>query len=433
MKTYHHFMKIPVLTNKNLTAITAFFLYVIAMISFAGCINTQKEIPLVYDVEFTEVKHPTPSLLPAHQLPSIKPLPDPFIWAEGGGRDTTFTSWKKHRAEYKAMFEYYEIGVKPPKPESIKASFTNNTLAIVITHNDSTLTITSKVTLPEGEGPFPAIIGIGRGSGSLPSHIFEARNIAQIAFDFRQVMAHQQNRGSEPINKLYPKLSYIGAYSAWPWGISRIIDALEQLQDVLPIDLKHIGVTGCSFAGKMALFSGALDERIALTIAQESGGGGYPAWRVSETLGKVETLARTDHHWFIEDMWQFANQVDKWANMIDAMQLNGRLRQLAIHATISEESTDDSFILQLDQATKHLKTDNAQQLLENFVCDYLQRKVSVEINVVEQTIADPYQIQSHINDKRYEYAKDLLLKDEIVIQFQQQFQATIDEETIVAL
>ena len=50
--------------------------------------------------------------------------------------------------------------------------------------------------------------------------------------------------------------------------------------------MSHIAVSGCSFAGKMALFSGALDERIALTIAQEPGGGGVNSWRVSETLGK---------------------------------------------------------------------------------------------------------------------------------------------------
>lgn len=40
------------------------------------------------------------------------------------------------------------------------------------------------------------------------------------------------------------------------------------------IDLSHLAISGCSFAGKMALFAGAFDERIALTIAQEPGGGG---------------------------------------------------------------------------------------------------------------------------------------------------------------
>ena len=56
----------------------------------------------------------------------------------------------------------------------------------------------------------------------------------------------------------------------------------------------------------MSLFAGAFDERIALTIAQESGGGGAPAWRVSETIGKVETLGATSHEWFKESMFEFS-------------------------------------------------------------------------------------------------------------------------------
>ena len=58
----------------------------------------------------------------------------------------------------------------------------------------------------------------------------------------------------------------------------------------------------------MALFAGAFDERIALTIAQEPGGGGAASWRVSETLGNVETLGRTSHAWFMESMFQFKDQ-----------------------------------------------------------------------------------------------------------------------------
>lgn len=43
----------------------------------------------------------------------------------------------------------------------------------------------------------------------------------------------------------------------------------------------------------MALFAGVFDEHITLTIAQESCGDGAAAWRVSETLGEVETLMST--------------------------------------------------------------------------------------------------------------------------------------------
>jgi hypothetical protein len=51
----------------------------------------------------------------------------------------------------------------------------------------------------------------------------------------------------------------------------------------------------------MAMWGGALDERIALTIAQENGGGGAPSWRISheiETQGSVENVNDTDYDWF---------------------------------------------------------------------------------------------------------------------------------------
>ena len=128
-----------------------------------------------------------------------------------------------------------------------------------------------------------------------------------------------------------------------------------------------------------------------------------------------------------------ANQVDQWAHMIDSMELTARLRQLAIHATIDENSTDNNLILCLNQATKHLYTDTAQQQLQQSISQFLSRNIQVTINIVEQTVADPYQIQSHINDKRYDYAKDLLRKDELVQGLVQHFQATLDEDSITPI
>ena len=125
-----------------------------------------------------------------------------------------------------------------------------------------------------------------------------------------------------------------------------------------------------------------------------------------------------------------ANQVDKWAHMIDSMQLTARIRQLAIHATISENSTDDNLILQLDQATRHLSTEVAHQQLQSYICEFLSRQITVTLDIVEETVADPYQIQVQINDKRLEYAKTLLKEDAVVIALQNTFQATLSEETI---
>ena len=268
--------------------------------------ESASEIPLVYSVENTGANFPAPSLPDIADLPVIHPLTDPFSWSDEAGRSTNFKDWARRRAQIKAEIEHYEIGAKPGRPEDITASYANNVLTVDVTVNGETLSLTSEVILPSGPGPFPAIIGIGRGSGSLPPEIFSERNVAQIAFDFTQVMSHTQTRGEEPINRLYPDQVDMGAYSAWPWGVSRLIDGLELVQEKLPVDLAHLAVSGCSFAGKMALFVGAFDERIALTIAQEPGGGGAAAWRVSETLGEVEKLGRTNYAWFKESMRQFA-------------------------------------------------------------------------------------------------------------------------------
>lgn len=127
-----------------------------------------------------------------------------------------------------------------------------------------------------------------------------------------------------------------------------------------------------------------------------------------------------------------ANQIDKWANMIDHMALNGRLRQLAIHATICQSSNDNNLVLLLDQSTKHLQTQQAHQQLAEAISNLLQRNVTVDIQVVEETVADPYKIQTDINKKRYEYAKELLKEDKAVQHLQNEFQAQLDEDSIVA-
>lgn len=268
--------------------------------------SCKQEIPLVYDVENTGADFELPVLPSFDELPVVEPLTDPLMWSDGSGRVKKFSDWKRRRAEIIREIEHYEVGQKPTVPrECIDAIMDGDTLKVKVSVNGEVLTIKAPINYPEGEGPFPAIIGIGWGAGSLPLSIFKERNIATIGFNFTQVMSHTQKRGQEPINKLYPDQLEMGSYTAWPWGVSRLIDGLEIVGEKSKIDTKHLAISGCSFAGKMALFAGAFDERIALTIAQEPGGGGAAAWRVSETLGNVETLGRTNYSWFKESMIQF--------------------------------------------------------------------------------------------------------------------------------
>ena len=287
----------------------------IALLSLnIASLKALSQLPLVYNVENTGAKYKTPPLPPLQNLPVIDPLPDPFIQSGGKKRSTNFADWERRRNEIAAEFQHYEIGTKPGRPDSITAIYSpdssgnTGTLTVNITVKGHSMTLTSKVALPPGAGPFAAVIGMNNLNGSIPADVFTSRNIARISFIHNQVTVYNKPQNTDPFFQLYPdqNIDNTGQYAAWAWGVSRIIDGLELVKANLPIDLKHLAVTGCSYAGKMALISGAFDERIALTIAQESGGGGATAWRVSETLGDVEKLGATSYQWFKDDMAQFA-------------------------------------------------------------------------------------------------------------------------------
>jgi len=285
-------------------------LITLSLTTFLTVDTFAQEFPLVYDVENTCADCPIPYLPSIGELPIIQSLPDPFEWSDGRGRISNFSDWRHRRAEIGAEIQNYEIGKKPVRADSITASYIDDTLRVNITVNGYTLTLTSAIILPDGSGPFPAVIGMNSPSGFLPPNIFTSRNIAQITYSHNQVTAYGNPRITDPYFRLYPEfdLNNTGQYSAWAWGVSRLIDGLELVQADLPIDLQHIAVAGCSYAGKMALFSGAFDERIALTLAQESGGGGATSWRYShsEPNGTVEKIDNTDYNWFKNSMNQFA-------------------------------------------------------------------------------------------------------------------------------
>jgi hypothetical protein len=106
---------------------------------------------------------------------------------------------------------------------------------------------------------------------------------------------------------MYPDKN-AGAMIEWAWGVSRLIDGLYQTASTNKIDLERIGVTGCSYQGKMSLYAGAFDERIALTIPQESGGGGEASWRFMATQTGTEDLdAAQGTAWYAQRLKDFHN------------------------------------------------------------------------------------------------------------------------------
>ncbi len=235
-------------------------------------------------------------------------LPNPLKWENKKGTVKSLKQWEKRRAEISRLIQENELGEIPAvSKDQISARMSGDTLFVTITVGKESLTLNTVIQYPTtGTAPYPLLIGSSR--ISLPDTILKVRPLARLNYNERQVNGYSQFRGDTcranyGFVRLYPHLRDNGAYSMWAWGFQRIIDGLEKLgPEITKIDTKHIGVNGCSYAGKMALFCGAFDPRVALTIAQEPGGGGAAAWRVSQTLDEVEDLDRTDYHWFKESL-----------------------------------------------------------------------------------------------------------------------------------
>ena len=229
-------------------------------------------------------------------------LPDPFAMHDGT-RITSRAAWRCRRNEIKQDVEKYEIGPKPDKP-MVEASVSSGKLDVKVTTSAGTITLSSTVSAAPGSDC--VAIGMNVRSSLVTGCV-------HVPFMHDQVVkyANDSSRSqSDPFYKVYPELwNKVGNYAAWSWGISRLIDGLEQVKDELKIDPTKIAVHGCSYAGKMALFAGAFDERIALTIAQESGGGGINAWRTSQDFTKrtgtnIEKIDNTNYAWFLASMKQ---------------------------------------------------------------------------------------------------------------------------------
>lgn len=264
-------------------------------------------MPPVYTVENTGADCPVPTTFPAFgALKAIASFPDPFLM-ESGTRIASRSDWACRRAEISAQIQHWELGTKPaPPPASdLTATYSGGKLSVVVKVGSKSITLSTTISTPSGAGPFPALIQMD-GSG-VPASLFTSKGIATMTFTSSALASMMPTRGSGPFWDLFPDKT-AGAYAGWAWGVSRLIDGLEKTADQNKIDTKHLAVSGCSYAGKMALWAGAFDERIALTIPEESGGGGEASWRFMATQTGTEDLeAAQGTGWYSSNLQQFKN------------------------------------------------------------------------------------------------------------------------------
>lgn len=148
------------------------------------------------------------------------------------------------------------------------------------------------------------------------------------------------SRGKGLFYTLYGSSHSASAMTAWVWGVSRIIDALESNPSA-GIDTTRIAVTGCSRDGKGALMSGAFETRIALTIPQESGSGGDACWRLSLFEQNSGSSVQTATEIVTENAWFSAN-FNNYVNNLNSLPYDHHLllAMVAPRGLVTYENTD---------------------------------------------------------------------------------------------
>lgn len=228
------------------------------------------------------------SFPPPAELPEIAGLPDVFRFAEGR-RLTDAAAWPDLRREHLARILHYQYGDLPRSPDG------------------TAVTATLVLTLPEGDGPFPALLTgdlcWGRRSPEIANEVTR-RGYALAEFDRTAAGPDNAERGG--VYSLLPDYDG-GRIAAWAWGYHRIVDRLLQNPR---IDARRIVVTGHSRGGKAALLAGATDERIALTAPNNSGCGGAGCYRhQAEGSEDIAAILKNFPYWFHPRFAEFVGRI----------------------------------------------------------------------------------------------------------------------------
>jgi DNA polymerase-3 subunit gamma/tau len=124
-----------------------------------------------------------------------------------------------------------------------------------------------------------------------------------------------------------------------------------------------------------------------------------------------------------------AAPANDWRGLVESMQLKGVLRELAMNCALKSHD-GDSWKLVLDTSHQQLLSKARQQRLESSLCEVLQSKVHVEIEVLGGTDDTPAQQQIHEAEARQADAVNAIESDANVKAIQKVFDATLHRETI---
>ena len=212
-------------------------------------------------------------------------LHDPFLM-ESGRRVKTPEEWPERRAEIAGVIQSVMYGKLPPAPDAPRLETIRDGRASALggaRHNqvkifpfaDSDFSFLLHLYLP-GKAPdkFPVILsGDGCWHNASPEVIQSVlgRGYALLVFNRCEIVPDVPPGARDGVFQRRFPGSDFGALAAWAWGYHRVMDILPEFPE---LDAARVAVAGHSRGGKASLLAGALDERIAVVSANNSGAGG---------------------------------------------------------------------------------------------------------------------------------------------------------------
>ena len=121
-----------------------------------------------------------------------------------------------------------------------------------------------------------------------------------------------------------------------------------------------------------------------------------------------------------------------WAGLVEAMNLRGMVKQLAVNCTLKEKSANE-VRLTLTQENQQLLNPALQSKLEEALCNSLQQKLKLHIDLGVSAVESPAQTQARNVADRQQSAEESIQQDPMVQALKENFNAEVVPNSVKPL